>query len=203
MSSLRYPATGFFRSGSLLCSLFLVISGLPGTAQEPPENPPVQWITYDGYGTEGYGRHIVLISGDEEYRSEEALPQLAKILAVHHGFKCTVLFAQDPARPGIVNPQVLDNIPGLEALRTAQLMVIATRFRALPDAQMEEIDNYLRSGRPVIGLRTANHGFRFPVESKWHHYSVNKGTGPLSRKVLLWGWVIVWWGNAGAQVLAG
>ena len=130
-----------------------------------------QWQVYDGYGPEGYGRHLVFISGDEEYRSEEALSQLAKIMAVRHGFKCTVLYAQDPELPGIVNPQVLDHIPGLEALRTADLMVIATRFRALPDDQMEEIQAYLESGRPVVGLRTANHGFRFPEDSKWHHWS--------------------------------
>ncbi len=131
----------------------------------------VESLTFEGYGAEGYGRHVVFVSGDEEYRSEEALPMLAKIMAVHHGFKCTVLFAQDPEQPGIINPQVLDNIPGLEALRTADLMVIATRFRALPDEQMQEIDDYLRSGRPVVGLRTANHGFNFAKESKWHHYS--------------------------------
>ncbi|MHC4780970.1 MAG: ThuA domain-containing protein, partial [Planctomycetota bacterium] len=128
-------------------------------------------VVYDGYGVPGYGRHIVLVSGDEEYRSEEALPQLGKILAQRQGFKCTVLFAQDPAAPGIVNPNYLEGIPGLEALRSAHLMIIATRFRALPDAQMREIETYLRSGRPVVGLRTANHGFRFPEDSKWAHYS--------------------------------
>ena len=142
-----------------------------GTARLVFAEEPAQWLTLDGYAPEGYGRHIVFVSGDEEYRSEEALPMLAKIMAVRHGFKCTVLFAQDPEKPGVINPQVLDHIPGLEALRTADLMVIATRFRALPDEQMEEIDNYLMSGRPVVGLRTANHGFRFPKESKWHHYS--------------------------------
>ncbi|MEX2581066.1 MAG: DUF6797 domain-containing protein [Verrucomicrobiales bacterium] len=150
-----------------LTLLGLLLFPLAGAAAEEPK----QWQTYDGYNPEGYGRHIVFVSGDEEYRSEEALPMLAKIMAVRHGFKCTVLFAQDPEEPGVINPQVLDHIPGLEALRTADLMVIATRFRALPDEQMEEIDAYLRSGRPVVGLRTANHGFRFPEDSKWHHYS--------------------------------
>ncbi len=53
------------------------------------------WLVFDGFDGPGKGKHIVLITGDEEYRSEEALPQLAKILARHHGFKCTVLFAID------------------------------------------------------------------------------------------------------------
>ena len=50
------------------------------------------WIVYEGSKGIGAGKHIVLVSGDEEYRSEEALPLLGQILAVHHGFKCTVLF---------------------------------------------------------------------------------------------------------------
>ncbi len=138
---------------------------------------PLQWVTYDGYDLPGYGRHIVLISGDEEYRSEEALSQLGKILATHHGFKCTVLFAQDPAMPGVINPNYRNNIPGLKALREADLMIMATRFRELPDDQMREINHYLLSGRPVVGLRTANHGFRFPGDSKWAHYAF-KYDGP-------------------------
>ena len=160
------------RSGSLSFGPAIVAAFLTlGSIAAAPAEEPAQWLTFDGYAPEGYGRHIVFVSGDEEYRSEEALPMLAKIMAVRHGFKCTVLFAQDPEKPGFINPQVLDNIPGLEALRTADLMVIATRFRALPDEQMREIDDYLVSGRPVVGLRTANHGFRFSKDSKWHHYS--------------------------------
>jgi hypothetical protein len=112
-------------------------------------------------------KHIVLIAGDEEYRSEEALPQIAKILETHHGFKCTVLYPIDA--DGTINPNRLDNIPGLEALDKADLMIIATRFRDLPDAQMKHIDDYLMSGRPVIGLRTATHAFQ--TAGTYAHYS--------------------------------
>ncbi|MEM7600672.1 MAG: hypothetical protein AAF357_04570, partial [Verrucomicrobiota bacterium] len=77
------------------------------------------------------GKHIVLISGDEEYRSEESCPMLAKILTKHHGFKCTVLFAIDP-ETGVIDPNNNSNIPGTEALDDADLMIIATRWRVLP-----------------------------------------------------------------------
>jgi len=127
------------------------------------------WVTYEGGDGPGQGKHIVLVSGDEEYRSEEALPQLGKILAKRHGFKCTVLFAIDP-ETGIIDPNNQNNIPGLEALKTADLMIIFTRFRALPDDQMQLIDDYLKSGRPVIGIRTSTHAFRFPGQDKWAHY---------------------------------
>lgn len=116
------------------------------------------WITFDGAAGPGHGKHVVLVSGDEEYRSEEALPQLAKILSKHHGFKTTVVFAIDPAT-GEINPNKGDNIPGLEALKTADLMIIATRFRHLPDDQMKHVADYVESGKPIIGLRTATHAF--------------------------------------------
>ena len=54
------------------------------------------WVVYDPPAGKAIGKHVVLISGDEEYRSEEALPMLGKILSQRHGFKCTVLFSVDP-----------------------------------------------------------------------------------------------------------
>ena len=151
---------------SALLTLASVASGAPF-----PFSP--QWQVNTGSSGPGAGKRVVLISGDEEYRSEEALPQLAKILSKRHGFETVVLFAQDPAAPGIRNPDYLKNIPGLKALADADLMIIATRFRDLPDDQMQAIDAYLKSGRPVIGLRTATHAFNIPADSKWAHYSFN------------------------------
>lgn len=132
------------------------------------------WLAIEGGDGPGKGKHVVLISGDEEYRSEEALTQLGKILAKHHGFKCTVLYAIDPVT-GEISPNKQDNIPGLEALRTADLMVIATRFRNLPDAQMKEIDDYLRAGKPVVGMRTATHAFNIPNDRAYAHYGNGYG----------------------------
>lgn len=128
------------------------------------------WAHFDGEAGPGSGKRVVLISGDEEYRSEEALPQLAKILATEHGFDCTVLFAVDP-ETGIVNPNNRASIPGLAALKDADLMVIFTRRRNLPGDQLQHIDDYLKAGKPVIGLRTATHAF-MPLENpQWEHYS--------------------------------
>ena len=131
---------------------------------------PTEWVVFEG--NDSNAKHIVLISGDEEYRSEEALPQLAKILSKHHGFKCTVLFAQNPEKPGFVDANYVKNIPGLEALDTADMMVIFTRFRALPDAQMQHIDSYLKAGKPLIALRTSTHAFNFNKDSisNFSHY---------------------------------
>ena len=97
-----------------------------------------EWIQFEGSKGLGTRRHIVLVSGDEEYRSEEAMPMLAKILATHHGFDCTVLFAIDPDS-GVIDPTCQTNIPGLHHLASADLMIIATRFRELPDDKPVEV----------------------------------------------------------------
>jgi hypothetical protein len=118
------------------------------------------WVVYEGKAGPGQGKHIVFLTGDEEYRSEETGPMLAKILAVRHGFKCTVLFAINPA-DGTITPTVLNNIPGMEALDEADLCVLDLRFRELPDQQMKHFVDYLNAGKPIIGLRTSTHAFAY------------------------------------------
>lgn len=144
------------------------------SARAAEDGGDAKWVTYPGGDGPGKGKHIVLISGDEEYRSEESLPQLGKILSKHHGFKCTVLFAVDP-KTGEINPEVKDNIPGLEALDSADLMIILTRFRDLPDEQMKHIVDYLDAGKPVIGLRTATHAFNIADGKTYAKYGWKYG----------------------------
>ncbi|HXX94136.1 MAG TPA: ThuA domain-containing protein [Planctomycetota bacterium] len=120
----------------------------------------VPWVIYPGGEGPGQGKHIVFVTGEESYRSEESMPLMARILSRQHGFKCTVLFAIDP-KDGTINPNVKDNIPGLEALETADLLVAFLRWRELPDDQMKRIIDYTESGRPILGLRNATHAFRY------------------------------------------
>lgn len=162
------------------------------------------WVTYQGKDGPGKGKHIVLVSGDEEYRSEEALPQLGKILAKHYGFKCTVLFAIDP-KTGIINPNVNNNIPGLEALKSADLMVISTRFRNLPDEQMKHIADYVEAGKPIVGMRTATHAFNISGSKtfeKYHWQAKGEWEGGFGRYVLGETW-ISHHGNHGSQATRG
>lgn len=112
--------------------------------------------------------HVVFVTGDDEYKSEETMPAMAKVLEAKHGMRCTVLYA----RP---TPQTKDNIEGLEALKTADLMVMYLRFRALPDDQLKFILDYADSGKPMVGLRTSTHAFLYPRESP--HAVLNDGFG--------------------------
>lgn len=159
------------------------IAASPAVGDQP-------WVVYEGGKGPGQGKHLVLVSGDEEYRSEEALPQFGKILAVHHGFKCTVLFAVNP-ETGEIDPNRNNNIPGLEALQTADLMIIATRFRNLPPEQMRHVVEYIESGKPIIGLRTATHAFNIPAGQEYAKYSwqSREWSGGFGRQVLGETWI--------------
>jgi hypothetical protein len=117
-------------------------------------------VVYQGKAGPGQGKHVVFLAGDEEYRSEEGLPLLAKILAVRHGFKCTVVFTLNPA-DGTIDPLNQTNMPGIKALDSADLCVLGLRFRELPDAQMKHFADYLNTGKPFIALRTSTHAFKY------------------------------------------
>ncbi len=117
-------------------------------------------LVFQGKAGPGKGKHVVLIAGDEEYRSEEAMPMLGRLLAERHGFTCSVLFSINPT-DGTINPDIATNIPGMAMLQTADVCVLAIRFRELPDAQMKYFAEYLDSGKPIIALRTSTHGFAY------------------------------------------
>jgi len=143
--------------------LLLLASTFATVAQADP-------LVYEGTSGVGNGKHIVLVAGDHEYRSEESLPALGRLLSKHHGFKCTVLFNIDPESGEIV-AGTPSNIPHMEALDTADLAVVFLRFQDLPDEQMKHFDAYLERGGPVVGMRTSTHGFKIPSGKTYSKYS--------------------------------
>lgn len=150
--------------GNLAILMLSFSFAVPGFGQTEPSKQ----LVYAGTKGIGVGKHIVFLAGDHEYRSEETLPALARILAVHHGFKCTVLFTVDPDS-GEIDPAA-DFLPGTEALATADLAVIFLRFKNLPAEQMQPIVNYLDRGGPVVGLRTSTHAFKIPKDSQFARF---------------------------------
>jgi hypothetical protein len=180
----RFSPPSFIAHARLLLFVALSLASLGRAAAEDP------WVVYPGGEGPGHGKHVVLVSGDEEYRSEQALPQLGKILSQHHGFQCTALFAVDP-QDGTISPNVKTNIPGLEALDQADLLIIATRFRDLPDEQMKHVVDYVESGRPVIGMRTATHAFQLSGKSSYqkHLWGAGGKSADFGKSVLGETWV--------------
>ncbi len=135
----------------LFPALLLLASSL-ASAQNP------HLVVYQGSKGPGVGKHIVFLAGDHEYRSEETLPALARIMARRYGFTCSVFFTTNP-QTGFIEPGS-SNIAGLDALRKADLMVVFLRFQDFPDAEMQHIADYLDRGGAVVGFRTATHAFQ-------------------------------------------
>ena len=170
----------------LFCSIAFMVSC--ASAHPVPDSP--QWLTYPGGDGPGKGKHIVLIAADQEYRSEQSMPMMAKILSTHHGFDCTVLFAVndkgevDPTMP--VYPEKgkeaefkTHHIPGLEHLASADAVIFFARLLTLPMEEREHIVKYIDSGKPIIAIRTANHGFHAALPYKINGKNVNWGNDVL------------------------
>ena len=145
------------------------------------------WAEFKPPAGKANGKRVVLLAGDEEYRSEESMPMLAKLLSQRHGFDCTVLFSQNPT-DGTIDPINQTNVPGFHLLAEADLVVCAFRFRELPDADMQHLQSYLQAGKPFIALRTATHAFAYARNLK----------SPFAK----WSWNSKdWAGGFGQQVL--
>lgn len=150
---------------AIFCALIAAIAS-PSTLQA--NSPDADHLVFEGGEGPGKGKHVVFLSGDEEYRSEEALPMLAGILA-KEGFKCTVLFSLDS--DGTVNPENGGNLSYPEALDSADAILMSLRFRHWDDKAMEHFEKAFKRGVPMVALRTSTHAFNFPKESKWQKYS--------------------------------
>ncbi|MEZ7957416.1 MAG: ThuA domain-containing protein [Rubritalea sp.] len=171
---------------SILLTLSVPLISMISQASTHPVAESPQWLTFEGGEGPGKGQHIVLITAEQEYRSEQSFPMMAGILAKHHGFHCTVLFGVN--EDGLVDPTMpvfpkkgeedkfkSHSIPGLEHLAKADLVIFKTRLLTLPEDQKKHIVNYIDSGKPIIGIRTANHGFRGPLPYKIDGKQVNWG----------------------------
>lgn len=97
---------------------------------------------------------VVFIAAEDEYRSELTLASLAND-AQARGWSTTLL----TSAPDQTNPS---NVPGLEAVDRADLVVVYMRFRTLPADQVAHLDRYLKRGKPIVGLRTSTHAFAYP-----------------------------------------
>ncbi|TWU56380.1 Trehalose utilization [Rubripirellula tenax] len=168
--------------GLLICSLLCTFT--PAWGDDGP-------LVYQGESGPGAGKHIVFLAGDHEYRSEEALPALARIMAKHHGFKCTVLFNVD-ADTGFIHPGN-NNMPHTDVIKDADLLVFGLRFQNFPAQQMQPIVDYLQRGGPVVGTRTSTHAFNIPKDSQFarfdHKYAGEEMKGGFGRQVLGETWV--------------
>lgn len=113
--------------------------------------------------------HAVIVVGTLHYSPELTMPVFAKELE-RFGFRTTVVIGE-----GNPEKKTANVLPGIEALADADLAIFFMRFLKLPDGEWQPIEDYLKSGKPVIGLRTANHSFKYP--SSHPRFPWNDGFG--------------------------
>jgi len=156
------------RSGLIAAGLALLGFTTPLLAAE-------NFLHFAAKTGDGKGKKVVLIAGDDEYRSEECLPMLGKILSQKHGFDCTILF---PAGDdGVIKPADHLLLSNPAALDTADAIVMLTRFRSWsPDDTKKFEAAYLR-GVPIIAMRTSTHAFDIQGDHPYKKWNWNYGEG--------------------------
>lgn len=93
--------------------------------------------------------HLVMLIAEDEYKTEETLPRFA-VSHLGRDFRVTTVFGSDRNR---------NDIPGIDAIKSADVLLVSVRRRVLPATQMQLIRDFVKSGKPVIGIRTASHAF--------------------------------------------
>src|SRR5262245_38747631 len=177
--------------------LFALIVGSLALQAGPSGSGSMSYPAKDGPGK---GRHVVFLTGDEEYRSEEGLPMLAKILSQRHGFKSTVLFSLDP--DGTINPKNGKSVSDPAAIDSADAIVMLLRFRNWADEDMARFEKFLNAGKPIVALRTSTHAFNgFPKGSQWESWNYNN-QGGFGKRVLGETW-LTHWGNTKVEATRG
>ena len=109
---------------------------------------------------------VVFVTGDHEYSSEATMPLIAAELEKNYGMRAVVL----KSSPDHTSEE---NIPGLSVLKDADLAVFFLRWRRLPQEQLKYMEEYLNSGKPVMGFRTTTHAFNYPSGhplEKWNSF---------------------------------
>ncbi len=117
------------------------------------------------------GKHVVLLSGDEEYRSEESMPMMAQVLS-KQGFKCTVLFSMDKDNK-FVDPRNQSSLSHPVSLDSADVLVMCLRFRNWNDEAFEKFNAAFERGVPMVALRTSTHAFNTGKSKKWAKFAYN------------------------------
>jgi type 1 glutamine amidotransferase len=141
---------------SVVALLLLVVVSPEGVAQQQAKGRPLK---------------VVMFSGSTEYNSKDSLEGFAKWLREDHGCECVVNVVDEKGT--LLN--------GVEGLETADVAVFFTRRVKVSEDQLAKVKRFIASGRGVVGIRTASHGFQTWLEfdpevlggSYGNHYKVD------------------------------
>jgi type 1 glutamine amidotransferase/nicotinamidase-related amidase len=132
---------------------------------------------------------VVFISGEDEYKAAETLPEFMHELQLKYGLYCNILQSSTDK-----NSKESNFIYGMEELTSANLAVLYVRRRAFQTEQMKYFRDYLENGKPLVAFRTASHAFdtrgkcphghiewvKFDPEVLGGNYNGHYGSGPIT-----------------------
>jgi type 1 glutamine amidotransferase len=98
--------------------------------------------------------NIHLIGGAREYKAVESLTAWGARIEKKYLVSCKRSFGADKAK----------SLKNLNQLKDADLLVVFARRLEISGEQLKTIKDYIASGRPVIGIRTASHAFQNYLE---------------------------------------
>jgi hypothetical protein len=136
------------------------------------------------------GKNVLLLAGDDEYRSEECMPMLAKLLSTHHGFNTTVCFSVNDK--GELDPEAHKSLTNSGAIEKADSIIMLIRFRNWDDESLTRFENYYLAGKPLVAIRTSTHPFNIDEGRKWRDWTWNVPGGGFGEKVMGETWVSHW-----------
>ncbi len=172
----------------------LIAATLTGSLVAEPTQPKDHLVFEGDASKPGKAKHIVLLAGDEEYRSEEAMPMLAQILA-KQGFKCTVLFSMDKDNK-FTSPNNQKSLSNPKALDSADAILMSLRFRNWSEETFDTFSAAFERGTPISALRTSTHAFKVPEDAAYFKYDWKSNAegweGGFGRQVLGESWVSHW-----------
>ena len=107
--------------------------------------------------------YVHFFAAEAEYGAFYSMPMLAEMLNKRHGFTVSISYSLD--REGHIDSRVKEGLTGFDLLEHADLLVVFTRSKYLTKKTAVQFQKYLDSGKPLVGFRTANHGFNFSKDA--------------------------------------
>jgi type 1 glutamine amidotransferase len=148
---------------------------------------------------------VVFLAGEGEYESDRTMRAIADDYRKHLGVDVVYKTPDTLVDMGVFPPSSFGD---LSALADADLLVVYTRWRQLPDAEMQAIVEYIEKGGNIIGVRTSTHAFHYPEDSQWSKWNDRFG-----RDVLGSPWIrhhghssstdVSWYRESGHPILEG
>ena len=101
--------------------------------------------------------NLLIIMAEREYKTDQTLPAFAQ-KHLGHLFKVDYVHASETER---------NDLPGIEAIDEADIILVSVRRRLLPSAKMKLLLDFAGNGKPIVAIRTASHAFAMRKKGEW------------------------------------